>query len=255
MSLSTESGPQTMWQRIAGDLSAGIADGRFKPGEPLPTALSLAERYGVHRHTARQALLHLQQQGLVSVERGRGSFVSSERIPYRLGRRVRFRANAGASGASVETRVVGVIASMASEIVARALQIPLGEPVWEIATVSLADGVAISTGTHHLGRNRFPDFPRRLEEAGGSMTRAFQLCDIPDYVRLSTALVARPATVEEAERLGLEPDAPVMQSRAIDGLPDGEPFHLVASAFAGSRVEFMIEPEAEPSPVSDPAGR
>ena len=49
-----KSAPVTAWKRIADDIAAEIASGTHTPGKGLPTALELAARYGVHRHTARQ---------------------------------------------------------------------------------------------------------------------------------------------------------------------------------------------------------
>ncbi len=229
------------WRRIANDLAGAIRAGQHKPGDPLPTALSLAESYGVHRHTARQALLHLQQQGLVSVERGRGTFVTQPHLPYRLGRRVRFSSNAAAAGVAVEGQILETAVVPAEDAVALALGLAVGEEVWRIETLSRAGGVTISSGMHFLSHSRFPDFDADLRRGLASITRALAFSGIADYVRVSTALSARGATAQEAELLGLKPGAAVMIGRAVDGLPDGEPIHLVVTVFAGERVEFLID--------------
>ena len=64
-------------------------------------------------------------------------------------------------------------------------------------------------------------------------------------MRLSTRLAARLADEAEAELLQIAPDSAVMISTAIDALPDLTPIHLVASAFAGERMEMVIEPFRE----------
>ena len=78
----------------------------------LALLFGLAERYGVHRHTVRQAFRHLAERGLVTVSRGRGTQVTAPRFPYKLGRRVSMRTNFGAAGIAVSGAV------LASEIVA-----------------------------------------------------------------------------------------------------------------------------------------
>lgn len=52
-----------------------IADGRTPPGELLPPEAELAEENEVSRLTLREALKVLQTQGVVEVERGRGTRV------------------------------------------------------------------------------------------------------------------------------------------------------------------------------------
>jgi GntR family phosphonate transport system transcriptional regulator len=54
--------------------------------------------------------------------------------------------------------------------------------------------------------------------------------------------MARLADEREAELLEIAPEAAVMISTAVDALPDLTPVHLVSSAFAGERMEMVIEP-------------
>ena len=60
--------PSKAWKRIADDLCLLLERGDMQEGECLPTAAELATRYGVHRHTVRQAYLHLQELGIVRTE-------------------------------------------------------------------------------------------------------------------------------------------------------------------------------------------
>ncbi|MBM3600416.1 MAG: GntR family transcriptional regulator [Alphaproteobacteria bacterium] len=56
--------------RIAADLEAAIAGGGFAVGALLPTEAELCARYRVSRHTARRALGHLLDLGLVERRQG-----------------------------------------------------------------------------------------------------------------------------------------------------------------------------------------
>jgi GntR family phosphonate transport system transcriptional regulator len=229
------------WSRIAGDIAAAIEAGEHAEGSTLPAAAQFAEQYGVNRHTVRQALRHLQDLGLVTVERGRGTIVRGQRFPYRLGRRVSFRANFGAAGVDAAGEVTGSRIGKASADVARQLRVAEGTSVWEIEMLSRAAGVAVSRSVRWLSVERFPAFDRRLVAARASITAAFATYGITDYVRLSTRLTARLATRDETRTLGLGRTAPVLQSVAIDGLPDGTPLQVAIAAFAGERVEMVLE--------------
>lgn len=230
-----------VWRRIADDLAQAIANGSYGANDPLPTALVLAERYGVHRHTVRQAFRHLQDIGLVSVEQGRGTFVRAARVPYRLGRRVSFRANLGAQGLEASGEVISGDIEPADAATAQALGIAPGAPVWRIRTLNHAGGRPLSTGQHWLCATRFADMLPRLQEAGASMTAALRSYGIDDYQRLTTRLSARGATAEEAGLLNIAIGSPVLASHAHDGLSDQRPIHIVDAAFAGERVEMVVE--------------
>lgn len=241
----TEAGGGTAWRRIADLLAASIEKGEYAPGDTLPASVALAERFGVHRHTVRQAFRHLAEQGLVSVSRGRGTQVSTPRFPYRIGRRVSMRANFGAAGIAVSGSMLGAEIVAGEAEACAALQLRAGAPLWRVETLSLAGGVPVSTGVHLLSAERFPAFDKVLADAGSSITAAFRAVGIPDYVRLSTRLSARLASEREAALLKLAPGSAVLLSTAVDALPDLTPIHLIDGIFAGERMEMVVEPFAE----------
>ena len=231
----------TAWRRIADELAEAIGRGEYKLGDTLPASVALAERYGVHRHTVRQAFRHLADQGLVTVARGRGTQVTAPRLPYPIGRRVSMRSNMGKLGITGTSRMLSAETVVGEAAACAALKLTTGTPLWHVRGVSLADGVPMGTGTHWLSVARFPDFDRAYREAAGSITAAFKSYGITDYVRLSTRLPARLADEAEAELLGIEPRGPVMVSWAVDALIDRTPVHLVSSVFAGERVEMVVD--------------
>lgn len=53
-----------------------IEDGSFRPGERLPSEVALAAQLGISRPTLREALLRLEQEGVISRKHGVGTFVS-----------------------------------------------------------------------------------------------------------------------------------------------------------------------------------
>lgn len=232
----------TAWRRIAEALQAGIGDGTYPPGCTLPASVELAGQYGVHRHTIRQAFRHLAEQGLVRVERGRGTQVLPQRFPYRIGRRVSLRANFGAAGMEVTGRIINQAIIEAPASVREALLLPNGARIWRIRTMNMAEGVPVSSGVHALDAARFPDFPRVLAETGVSITAALKACGIDGYNRLSTRLSARLASAREADLLQIAEDSPVLQSIGLDGLTDLTPIHLVEGVFVGERMEMIVAP-------------
>jgi GntR family transcriptional regulator, phosphonate transport system regulatory protein len=233
--------PRTAWKRIADDLAAEIASGDHEPGKGLPTALDLAARYGVHRHTARQALRHLQDQGLVSVEQGRGSFVTGRRFPYRIGRSVSFRQNFNAAGIEATGRILSVHCITIPISISQSLELPTSDSVWRVEALNSAGGKPISVSIHYLSTTRFADFPSVLRNHNTSISEAFRSYGIESYERLSTSLSARLATQEEVARLDLSYGDPVLTSEGIDSLPDGTPLQVVESAFSPARVQFIVE--------------
>src|SRR4051794_12376171 len=72
------SADRAVFRQLADLLRGQIESGELGPGEPLPSELRLAQEYGISRTTVRQAIAQLRTEGLVNVERPRGTFV---RVP------------------------------------------------------------------------------------------------------------------------------------------------------------------------------
>ncbi|MEQ8497568.1 MAG: GntR family transcriptional regulator [Gammaproteobacteria bacterium] len=69
------------YRRLAATLRAAITSGRLRPGDQLPTEMELCVRHGVSRHTAREALRLLADDGLIERRQGAGSVVVATPTP------------------------------------------------------------------------------------------------------------------------------------------------------------------------------
>jgi len=66
-------GTQLIWK-----LRTLIATGRLSPGDRIPGIREVAESAGVNVNTVRSVFARLEEQGLLSSEHGRGTFVAAE---------------------------------------------------------------------------------------------------------------------------------------------------------------------------------
>ena len=73
-----------MHRQLAQKLRGAIAQGAYKPGDRLPGEPELAERHGVSRITARQAVMHLVREKLVVRRQGKGTFVAQPPVHHDL---------------------------------------------------------------------------------------------------------------------------------------------------------------------------
>lgn len=67
---------QPKYQQIREELTREIAAGVFASGEKLPTEEHLARQFGVARQTVLKALDAMKLEGVITSERGRGTFVA-----------------------------------------------------------------------------------------------------------------------------------------------------------------------------------
>src|SRR4026208_1263784 len=75
-----EPGPIPLHHQVLRDLSAALDGHEWEPGDRMPPARDLAERYGCSLITVRHALGELVREGRIERTRGRGTFVAQPRI-------------------------------------------------------------------------------------------------------------------------------------------------------------------------------
>lgn len=74
---------ENLSQRTADTLRKQITDGKiYKYGEKLPNENELSEKLGISRTTLREAIRILTSEGILTVVRGRGTFVSDQINQY-----------------------------------------------------------------------------------------------------------------------------------------------------------------------------
>jgi GntR family phosphonate transport system transcriptional regulator len=227
------------WRLIAEELRREIVGGARAAGTKLPPEAELAERFGVHRNTVRQAMAALAAEHLVFSRRGSGTFVAEHTVlVHRIGARTRLSESLGHRG-NAERRLLAsaVEPSPPAEIVER---LALGDGAGlRLETASSVDGLPISRGTHWFVADRVPGLLESFDGIG-SITAALRAVGIDDYVRAATTVSARHATAAEATDLGLTAGSVVLVTRSLDTLTDGTPLQLGITRFVAARVELDI---------------
>jgi len=68
--------PVPIYVQIEEQVRALVAAGRLRPGDQLPTIRQLAVDLGVNYNTVARAYLELERAGVITTQRGRGTFVA-----------------------------------------------------------------------------------------------------------------------------------------------------------------------------------
>jgi GntR family phosphonate transport system transcriptional regulator len=231
-------GGYSAWRLIADELRREIVSGAQPPGAKLPPEGELAERFGVHRNTVRQAVAALAAEHMVVSRRGSGTFVAEHTVlVHRIGARTRLSQSLGRRGHAVSRLIESAVEPAPAEIAARLL---LGDdPGLRLETISSVDGRPLSRATNWFAADRVPGLAGHFA-AVGSITAALRAVGIDDYVRAATAVSARHATAAEAADLGLAAGSVVLVTRSLDTLTDGTPLQIGTTSFVADRVELDI---------------
>ncbi|WP_243611290.1 phosphonate metabolism transcriptional regulator PhnF [Shimia aestuarii] len=228
-----------VWQSISQSLTADIGEGRYRPGDKLPTEAELSARFGVNRHTVRHALKDMAERGLVHARRGAGVFVAQSPTDYPIGKRVRFHRNLQKAGRLPAKETLSIETRSADAREAEALALSKGDRVHVYEGLSLADDQPILVFRSVFPADRFPALLEHMT-ASQSVTAALKACGIEDYTRASTRLTAKRATATQALHLRIQEGDPILRSVGINVDPDGVPIEYGVSWFAGDRVTLTF---------------
>ena len=228
------------WRLIAEELRADIAEGRLAAGARLPSENELAQRFGVNRQTARQAVLALATDGMVEAHRGSGTFVTGGQVHvHRIGVRTRLSSSLGPTVGPPSGRVLDHSVEVPPADIAAKLR-PVGEQAIRVETLRIVGGLPVGRGTHWFDAARVPDIVAGLRRTN-SVTAALRSAGIDDYLRQSTLVTARHATASELTELELDPGSVVLVTQSVDTLPDGTPLQVGITRFAAARMALDIE--------------
>ena len=117
---------------------------RMAPNSLIPSARELAKTYKVSAMTVRQALVALQQEGMIHSVPGLGTFVSDHKMSKKL-TFVSFTQEISERGMKPSSKIVTAIKTTAkSQDVADSLNIKVGDPVYKIERVRFADKIPMA---------------------------------------------------------------------------------------------------------------
>ncbi len=238
----TSPSPSALWQQIAQALSQDIALGVFAPAARLPTAQALAQRFGVNRHTVRQALAHLSDQGLVQVAHGSGCFVADFAVDLALGKRTRHSHNLAAAGLAGGLRLLHAATVPADAAVARALALRKGTQVLALQVLGEAGGRPLHYSERYFPKRRFAGMAEVLG-ATGSISKGFAAHGVADYTRRGSAIAAHMPSAEVAAHLAQAITRPVLYVESVNVDEQGQPIEFAQTSFAGDRVKLQVNPD------------
>ena len=233
--------PARRWEQIAQALREDIASGRYQPGERLPNETVLAEQFGVHRHTLRQAMRSLAETGHVRVVHGRGTFVRELVVDYALQRRTRLTQNLADCGEQARRELLAAQVA-AAQGWAQPLRIGVRDPVELLSTRASVRGRVIGVSESVFPARRFPGmsavFARTL-----SVTQALRDFGVDDYTRARSVVSCRMPTEAEADALARPMAAPVLVVDYVNVDREGVPVEAGQTVFAADAVQLVVSPE------------
>lgn len=229
-----------LYVQIADELRRNIQETIYEIGDRLPTETELSQRFGVNRHTLRRAIEILKNEGIVRVDRGRGTFVASAPISFAIGERVRYNEMLKAQGLKPSKKTLRIVELPADSAIAKRLEIDIGDEVILFERLSLADDLPISIASSYFPSQRFPNLVvhcQHYQSISTMLDREYNC----DHIRRSTRISARVVQPRDARLLEIPFNSPILLTESINIDRDGQVIEYGVTRFRSDRMELVFE--------------
>ena len=194
--------------RVKQHLKDGLAQGRWAPGELMPSEAELVARFAVSRMTVNRALRELQAEGLVSRTQGVGTFaaplhrVSSTLTIRDLHDEIESRGHRHAA------QVVLLREEKANPALALQLGVANGARVFHALIVHHEDGVPLQCEDRYVNPACAPGF--LAQDFAGTQTPTHYLFEVTSLWRAQYSIESARPTAQEASLLRIDADDPCL---------------------------------------------
>lgn len=248
-----------IYRQLVDQLAAQLES--VEVGARLPSETEIARAIGVSRGTVVQALRELEHQELVVRVQGRGTFKASPQPgtftrALQVGPLPSFTEDLRRSGHDTNERIQHCMRVPAGDDVAAALGVAAGTSIWSLQRTILADGTPVVQLDSWLRADCYPE----LDPDAIASTSLYE------YVATRYGAARRPSWADEeytaavageqlAHALRVPPGSPVLCSRRVAYLADGQAVELVESRMRADayRVTVTVLPGTDDQPAGPAA--
>ncbi len=240
--------PLPLWAQLAADLRRRISAGEFP--QRMPTDFELTDEYDVSRHTVREALRRLQDDGVVERRQGSGTYLRDLEFEQPLNELYSLFRSVESKGIEQRSMVLVQDQRAAPDVAAR-LGLPERRQFFYLERIRMAGGLPIAIDRAYLP----------LPEAAPLLHVDFRhtalydelgrLCGIQPDRGIERLQPVMPTDHDRAA-LNLSADHPALHIERITSMAD-RPIEYRSTIVRGDRYSFRVEWDARQRRHGTPA--
>lgn len=226
--------------QIFQDIYNKIEEGFYNNGDKLPSESKLCDYYKVSRGTIREALKSLIQHGLIISERGRGTFITTNKIEQDVNQLMGFTEVMQKHNKTASGRIVEINIKKPNFLVKNIMKLKDDEMVVRIIRLRYGDDKPLIIERSYYAYHIFkPILEFDLEqESIYDLLYEHTPHKLGSAVQNIEAVIAAP---NESELLQIDIGAPLLMMTRLIHLKDGIPFEYTKDFYRADKLKFTIQ--------------
>lgn len=233
--------PLPLYYQLEEQIKKSIESEELRPGDALPSERELSETYQISRMTVRQAITNLVNRGYLYREKGKGTFVTSQKFEQNLQGLTSFTEDMKARNLIPGSKLLHFEIYPADEDIKAMLSLEDDELIYKIKRLRLANDEPIAVETSYLPVKLVP-----------GLTPDILASSIYTYIEndleltighASQTVEAAIVNEEDQQHLNINKGVPVLLIQRETYLENGTPLELVRSSYRADRYKFKIDIE------------
>lgn len=239
MTLLDTASAKPLYEQIKDYILLNIQSGVYTPGTRIPSERALSDTFGVSRLTVKRALDELTQNGVLTVQIGKGTYINRPKVDQQLDTLTSFTEEMSKRGQRVVSKVLssGYVPATLDE--ARILSVLPSTSLAFLMRLRLADDTPMAIEHSKLVAVCCPGIIEQHDFSRESLYDVLRRVYAVHLTRAEQSIEARRATDSEARLLRIEPGEPILQITRVTFSDGDQPIEYVQSAYCGGRYKFQ----------------
>ncbi len=236
---TTEMG--SLYERVASQLKQEVLSGLYPVGTKLPSEKLLSERFAVSRHTVREALRCLRDEGLVSSRQGAGSVVASPLKPGSDTHELMSIDDLLAFAADTQFVVKDIKLVELGEQEAKQLALPVGEQrLWVRGNRFSREAAEIKCRTEFYIHRRYAAVARILPHHQGPIFPILETMFGLNIVAVEQQISAVILAADLSRELAVDEGTPALEVRRAYRDAEGQVAQVTLNTHPASRFKHLM---------------
>ena len=230
-----------MYIKLYEDILKDIENKEYNHCNKLPSENDFAKQFDVNRHTVRQALSLLKDEGFIYTKQGKGNFLSNIKVPYSISDKSSYSSKILDLGYEPKTKLLSADIIEASGEVAQNLKLNNKLKVIELKLLRYANDLPISVSYSYFDAFIYRKIIKHLDCEPFSLYKILEKA-YPnlEVTKVSTVFESLVSTKQLSELLMMPSNSPILSASTISKDQDGNLVEYGTSYFRGDTCKIKV---------------